>query len=76
MFAENIGKLVWAALFLLALPCTSTAQGTARITAFKHITVIDMTGAGAKPHMTVLIEGDRIRAIGKTGKSASPKTLR
>jgi hypothetical protein len=34
--------------------------------AFIHTTVIDATGAAAKPDMTVLITGDRIIAVGNT----------
>jgi len=35
---------------------------------FEHVTVIDMTGAPAQPDMTVVIKGDHISALGKTGK--------
>lgn len=41
--------------------------------AFIHVTIIDATGAPAKPDMTVLVVGDRIAAIGKTGKVKIPK---
>ncbi|HEV8130943.1 MAG TPA: amidohydrolase family protein [Acidobacteriota bacterium] len=41
--------------------------------AFIHVTVIDATGAPAKPDMTVLVTGDRIAAIGKTGRVHIPK---
>jgi len=40
---------------------------------FTHVTVIDATGAPAKPDMTVVITGDYITAIGKTGKVHVPK---
>ncbi len=33
---------------------------------FTHVTVIDATGAPAKPDMTVVIKGGRISALGKT----------
>jgi hypothetical protein len=39
---------------------------------FIHATVIDATGAAAKPDMTVLMSGDRITAIGKTGTVRVP----
>jgi imidazolonepropionase-like amidohydrolase len=38
-----------------------------------HVTVIDATGAAAQPDMTVVITGDRITALGKTGKVSLPK---
>ncbi|MBI3650754.1 MAG: amidohydrolase family protein [Acidobacteria bacterium] len=38
-----------------------------------HATVIDATGAPAKADMTVIIAGDRIAALGKTGKVSLPK---
>jgi hypothetical protein len=40
--------------------------------AFTHVTVIDATGAPAKSDMTVVIIGDRISAISKTGKVSVP----
>jgi len=39
---------------------------------FTHVTVIDATGAPAKPDMTVVIKGDRIAALGKTAKLDVP----
>jgi len=38
-----------------------------------HVTVIDATGASSKPDMTVVITGDRITNLGKTGKLRVPK---
>ncbi len=40
---------------------------------FTHVTVIDATGAPAKPDMTVVVRGDRIEALGKTSKLAVPR---
>jgi len=40
---------------------------------FTHVTVIDATGAPAKPDMTVVVRGDRIEALGKTGKLDVPE---
>lgn len=40
---------------------------------FTHVTVIDATGAPAKPDMTVVITGEHITAIGKTGDVRMPK---
>jgi imidazolonepropionase-like amidohydrolase len=43
---------------------------------FTHVTVIDMTGAPAQPNMTVVVRGDRIEALGKTGKLPIPPNAR
>jgi cytosine/adenosine deaminase-related metal-dependent hydrolase len=40
---------------------------------FTHVTVIDATGAPAKPDMTVVVRGDRIEALGKTSKLTVPR---
>jgi len=41
--------------------------------AFIHVTVIDATGAPPTPDMTVVVTGDRITNVGKTGKLRVPK---
>ena len=43
------------------------------ILAISDVTVIDATGAPAKPNMTVVITGDRITKIAKTGDLEIPK---
>jgi len=43
---------------------------------FTHATVIDATGAPAKTDMTVVVKGDRIEALGKTGILAVPQNAR
>ena len=40
--------------------------------AFVHATVIDGTGAAARPNQTVLVSGDRITAVGPSGKVIIP----
>lgn len=66
-------KLARAGLILLLFPFISTAQSSTSATAFRHVTVIDMTGNSAQANMTVLIVGNRIQAIGKDGKVRVPK---
>jgi imidazolonepropionase-like amidohydrolase len=44
-----------------------------RTLVFTHVTVIDATGADAKSDMTVVITGDRITGLGKTGSVAFAK---
>jgi hypothetical protein len=41
-----------------------------------HVAVIDATGAPTRPEMTVLITGDRITALGKTGKVRIPRNAK
>jgi imidazolonepropionase-like amidohydrolase len=41
-----------------------------------HVTVIDASGAPAKPEMTVVITNSRIAALGKTGEVRLPKDAR
>ena len=52
-------------LALLLSPLLACAQ-----TAITNVTVIDATGAPPRPDMTVLISGERIAALGKTGELA------
>src|SRR5262245_57571021 len=69
-------KIRWALLLTLLLPSSFFAQANApqsQPLAFTHATVIDMTDAPPKPDMTVLIVGNRIAAIGKTGKLRTPR---
>jgi imidazolonepropionase-like amidohydrolase len=46
------------------------------LVAFVHATVIDGTGAAAKPNETVLVCGDRIAAVGSSGGVAIPRGAR
>lgn len=45
----------------------------ARLLAFTHVTVIDTVRGTLKPDITVVIRGDRIIAVGKTGQIPIPK---
>src|SRR5262249_3113617 len=44
--------------------------------AITAVTVIDATGAPARPNMTVVVTGDRITAVGKSGEVGVPKGAR
>ncbi|HKP36818.1 MAG TPA: amidohydrolase family protein [Pyrinomonadaceae bacterium] len=61
-------------LILCALP-TARSQPKLKqnILAISNVTVIDATGAPAKPNMTVVVTGDRITEIAPTEKAAIPK---
>ena len=41
-----------------------------------HVTIIDASGAPAKPEMTIVITNGRIAALGKTGEVGLPKDAR
>jgi imidazolonepropionase-like amidohydrolase len=64
---------------LMAIFCSSLVlaqqipAGEQRALVFTHVTVIDATGAAAKPDMTVVISGDRIMMVGKTGRVRLPE---
>ncbi len=61
-------------IVLSVLPPARPAQNTAsKVLVFTHVTVIDATGAPAKPDMTVVITGDRIAALGKSGENVPAK---
>ena len=64
-------------VLLLLLPAPSLAQANEnskpQAIVFAHATIIDMTGAAARPDMSVVIVGDRITEIGKSNKVKPPK---
>ncbi len=61
-------------LISFALPTAWSQQKLQQnILAISDVTIIDATGAPAKPNMTVIITGDRITKIAKTAEVAIPK---
>ena len=60
-------------LLLSSLIAQPTSSRHLQVLIFTHVTVIDVTGALAKPDMSVVITGDRITAIGKSGKVRMPR---
>lgn len=62
--------IVWLPTLLVA-QSNKTAQNSS--TVFNHVTVIDVMGAPSKSEMTVIVTGNQISAIGKTGKVRVPK---
>src|SRR5262245_48988198 len=77
MNRELTMKTVLAIILVLlsfALPTVRSQQKLEKnVLAISNVTVIDATGASAKPNMTVIITGDRITEIAQTGKVAIPK---
>jgi imidazolonepropionase-like amidohydrolase len=67
-------KLTTALFFaIFAITTTFTASASERALVFAHVNVIDATGSPVQPDMTVVVEGQRITALGKTGHVQIPK---
>jgi imidazolonepropionase-like amidohydrolase len=63
-----MSKMVLGFVFLLAaLSATAQTKTASRPVVFTHVNVIAMTGAAIIPDTTVVIAGDRITALGKSG---------
>ena len=60
-------------LVLVLIPTTAPAQTPAGRLAISHVTVIDCTGAAARPDMTVLVSGNRIGAVGTAADVPIPQ---
>jgi enamidase len=79
MRSRIFGGTVATLALALAIPSPATAQNFEEFIAVRgssialtHATVIDGTGAPAKMDQTILIEGDRITAIGPSGSVRTP----
>jgi imidazolonepropionase-like amidohydrolase len=66
---RNTGAL---AFFLLPGLLFGQSEHQSKPLAITHVAVIDGTGAAARPDMTVVITGERIAALGRTGKVEIP----
>jgi len=78
---NKLVKMVMALLLIFGLSPGSLPAQSARTTSagplvFEHVTVIDATGAPARPRMTVVIADGRIAAVGADGKTPAPKGAR
>ena len=60
----RLSLILFCSSLLLAQQRTNSKQ----VLVFTHVTVIDATGAEAKPDMTVVIRDGRIAALGRGGK--------
>jgi hypothetical protein len=70
---KRITLLLLLSVLAILLYARAKQNSQAKPLVFTHVTVIDATGAPAKPDMTVVITGDRITALGQTGKVRVPK---
>jgi len=70
-------KKLLALILISLLPAVAFARrpqgGQPKPLVFTHVTVIDATGAPAKPDMTLVVIGDRITELGPTKKVRVPK---
>lgn len=60
-------------LFLFAAGVETFSQSVEKSVVFTHVTVIDATGAPARPDQTVVVTGNRITEIGAAKSVATPK---
>jgi len=68
-------ELVWNAVFLLTvLPAVAPAPPGSVV--FRHVTVIDATGAPARHDMDVVLRGGRIAALDSAGRTVIPSGAR
>lgn len=66
-------RAVPAALLLSAIvPSAACAQSATEVTAFENVTVIPMDAERSLPGHTVVVQGDRIVAVGPSGSVAVP----
>lgn len=66
----RLSSILLCSSLLLALPKPASGQ---RSLVLNHVTVIDATGAPAKPDMSVVISGLRIVGLGRAGRVRLPK---
>jgi hypothetical protein len=62
-------------LLLIVYVAPWAHESQTHVLVLTHVTVIDMTGAAAKPDMTVLITGDRIAAIARNNQLRIPRDV-
>ena len=65
-------------LFVILSIATIVAPSSAAdpVLAFRHVNVIDATGSPVRPDMTVVVEGQRIVNLGKSGQMQIPKSAK
>src|SRR5262245_15277247 len=72
---RKAGCYLAAILFLMSSQAAPQARRSTLV-AFVHVTVIDGTGAAARPNQTVLVSGDRISAVGPPSNVRIPRGAR
>lgn len=72
-------KKTIAVLLIILLPKLLAAQvnlSTENSIVFTNVTIIDMTGSAPKSDMTLVVTGNRITALGESGKISVPQNAR
>jgi imidazolonepropionase-like amidohydrolase len=69
----KLAPLLLLSLFSSLLLFRSKPSMPTRPLVFTHVTVIDATGKPAQPDMTVVMTGERITALGRTGRIKIPQ---
>jgi imidazolonepropionase-like amidohydrolase len=75
-YLKKLVALVWIVLCPTSLAAQVSRASQTSSLVFNHVTVIDMKGAQSKPDITVVIQGNRIVAMGKSDKTYIPKNAR
>jgi imidazolonepropionase-like amidohydrolase len=74
---KRLATILLLLLQLLLLPVSALTQTNqkpqSKPLVLTHVTVIDTKGAPSQPDMTVIITGDRVTNLGRTGKIRVPK---
>ncbi|MHC4536722.1 MAG: ankyrin repeat domain-containing protein [Planctomycetota bacterium] len=73
---KKVLLFLWVCVLPVGLFAQQGNNNQQKTLVFTHVTVIDATGAPAKPDMTVVIRDDRIEEMGKTGIIAVPQEAR
>jgi hypothetical protein len=73
MLVLAIRKLFFVAASGILAFTPLTLAGQTRVLIITKVTISDATGSPPQPAMTVVIRGERIEALGKTGTVAIPR---
>ncbi len=68
-------KLLFASLLFCCLFANAQDPANSSL-AFAHVTVIDVSSGRLEPDQTVVVAGERIAEVGKTGKVTLPRSAR
>ncbi len=71
--AATLTSAIFVAICFFALRSLAAAQDKAKPLVFVHVTVVDVTGGPALTDRTVIVSGDSIAAIAKSGSIQIPK---
>ncbi len=69
-------KVITTCCLLIFAAAGAAASSSKPAIAFTHVNVIDATGSPVQTDMTVVVEGQRIAAVGKDGREQIPQNAR